>query len=294
MSRFYKVAGIIAGIAFGIGLLFLMIGVAFGAHSTIVLTKKGFFVRDTTQKWQYTNMEMESFKNIDIDIELAEVHVIESETEHFGISFDLTGSEDDYTFSTENGTVTLESEVSTKQFAINLFGMTQTSTDVVYISIPKGVSLDDISIESKVGDIEINIPGGAKSVNVTADVGAIHITGGEYERLNLSANVGDIDVDNVEVTKNIKAVADVGGVSISGKLQCDMNVHADVGSVNIKTHCAKEMYRYKVEADLGEVVIFGQDKSGIDNAVVGSPEGAKYLIEVEALVGSVKITSTIK
>ena len=294
MNKFYKISAIIAAVAAGIGLLFLMIGIACGAHGTILLTEKGFFVRDNTEKWQYSNMELEAFKNIDIDIELAEVHVIESETEHFSISFDLTGSQDDYTFSTENETVTLESKTSNKQFSINLFGITQTTTDVVYISIPKGVQLDDITINSDVGDVEISISDGAKKLDITTDVGNINIFDGNYEYLKMIANVGDIEVGNVEVTKNVEAIADVGKVSIEGTLLCDMKVEADVGSVTIKTHGPKEIYRYKVGADLGEVEIFGEKKGGKDSFVVSNPEGAEYLIEVEASVGSVKISSTIK
>ena len=294
MKNFYKVAGIIAGIAFGIGLLFLMIGIACGVHGTIFVTNRGFQIRDNTERWQYTDMELEAFNTIDIDVELAEVHIIESETEHFGISFDLIGEIDDYNFSVENGIVTLESKTSAKRFSINLFGNTSTTADIIYISIPKGVQLVDINIDSDVGDVEISIPDGAKTMNITADVGAIHIDGGKYEYLNLSADVGDIDVKDVEVTKVVEADAAVGKVSITGDLQCDMKVDADVGSVTIKTDCADELYRYRVEADMGDIDVFGNDKEGMGNSVEGNPEGAEYLIEVDAAIGSVKITSSIK
>lgn len=291
MKNFYKVAGIIAGIAFGIGLVCLMIGIACGTFGTIILSKEGFKVKDDTKRWQYTNVEEEPFMNIDIQTKLAKIHIIESDSEDYKVSFDLTGSESDYTFTNDNGVLTLKDKTPKNQFSINIFQGVNVATDEVYISIPKDIQLNDITLKSDVGDIEMNISAGAKKVTIAADVGEIHIEKGKYEKLELSADVGDIELKSVNVTGKIKADADVGEINISGKLACDMDVSADVGSVSIVTDCSKNMYRYQVSADMGEVEVFGNKYSGAENEVEGNDEG-EFLMLVEASVGSVEIEST--
>lgn len=291
MKNFYKVAGIIAGIAFGIGLVCLMIGIACGTFGTIILGEDGFRVKDDTKRWQYANVEETPFMDVDIQTRLAKIHIIESDTEEYKVSLDLTGSESDYIFTNENGVLTIKDKAPKNQFSINIFQGVKTTTDVIYISIPKDIQLNNVTVKSDVGDIEMNISAGAKMVTIAADVGEIHIEKGEYEKLELSADVGDIELKNVNVTSKIKADANVGEINISGALACDMDVNADVGSVSIETDYSKDMYRYQVSADMGEIEVFGKKYSGAENEVDGNDEG-EYLMIVEASVGSVEIEST--
>ncbi len=291
MKNFYKVTGIIAGIALGIGLLCMMVGVACGFFSTIFVTDKGFEVKDSTKRWQYTNMKESAFTSIDIDAEQAEIHIIQSENENYGVSFDLIGDKDDYVFTIKDGKLTIQDKSSTSKFAINIFSIGDMSADVIYISVPQDVQLADININGNVGDIEVNIAGGAESIEITADVGEINVDNGTYTTMKLSADVGDIQVHDVNVTSYLSAEANVGEVNISGKLECDMKVTADVGSVTIETTCESNLYSYHVSADLGEVEVFGMDCSGADNEVAGNSDGI-YDMYVEASVGSVEIKSS--
>ncbi len=291
MKNFYKVTGIIAGIALGIGLLCMMVGVACGFFGTIFVTDNGFEVKDSTKRWQYTNMKESAFTSIDIDAEQAEIHIIQSENENYGVSFDLLGDEDDYVFTIKDGKLTIQDNSSTSKFAINIFSIGDMSADVIYISVPQDVQLSDINIDGNVGDIEVNIAGGAENIEISADVGEINVDNGTYTTMKLSADVGDIQVQDVNVTSYLSAEANVGEVNISGKLECDMKVTADVGSVTIETTCESTLYSYQVSADLGEVEVFGMDCSGADNEISGNSDGI-YDMYVEASVGSVEIKSS--
>ena len=295
MKNFYKIAGIIAGVAFGVGLVCLLIGVAGGAAGRIILTNNGYKVADDMERWQYSSMDEEPFTSINIEAELAEIHILESETDKYVVSFDLAGTEEEGTFTNENGVLTIKDKASEERFTINIFGgmSSNKSTDAIYISVPKGMKLEDISIDSNVGDVEIKLPDGANNLEVSADVGEIRIEGGIYGYVELAADVGDIETEDIEVTGKINASADVGAVRLEGNLACSMDISADVGSVTIKTTVPATQYRYDVSADMGEIEVFGSKYSGAGNSVDGNADG-EYLIVVDASLGSVEIKSVGK
>lgn len=113
----------------------------------------------------------------------------------------------------------------------------------VTITIPSNTKLDEIDIDSNVGDIKLRDVT-AKEINIDTNVGEIDVRKVDFDSIKCDANVGEITV---------YPVRDLG--------EYDISVSTDVGEVRVDGHSYKRSYnshgrgsgRIHLDTNVGEV-----------------------------------------
>lgn len=290
MKKFYKIAGIIAGITAAVGLTCCLIGAALGANAVIAYSKeKGFQILEEKETTYYENMNMDSFSSIYVDTDVAEIKIVESaETEKYGVKCQLAGSEEVTQCKVENNSLVISTSENVIQFSLNVFGLFSSTKNQIIIYVPRGEILENIDITSDVGEIKIDSIIGAISLKISADVGDIEIKGGEYGTVDINANVGDIKASDMRVAFKLDVYSDVGDVELDGNFACNMNVETSVGDIEIETDLDASKYDYSISTSAGDVEAFGNKNEG-GNITVNNSITAEYKMQIKTDIGDVEV-----
>lgn len=289
MRKFYKIAGILAGIFAAVGLVMCIVGVASGARGTIVYTKNdGFKIMDNVEEYTYDDMKMDKFDSIHIDSDVATVRIKVSTDGQYGVKCNLWEYDNNISVEVKNGTLYIldnGTEIKFSMDFLSIFGSGNKNEITVYV--PENTILDKIYLNSAVGDIRIENIAGAKTLEVCADVGEIKIESGEYESANLNANVGEIKTSSISVTKDLTVYSDVGDVKLSGTFSCNINIDTNVGDVKLSTGVDQSEYNYSISSGVGDLEVFGIERDG--TGTVTGNSGATYNMIIKTDVGDITV-----
>ena len=153
---------------------------------------------------------LKSFSSIKMDVHVMEI-IIE-EGSDFKIESSFNKERIKPVYSVEGGVLEIkQANTRVKGFSNGNFRCR------VVITVPKGSSLKNITIDSNVGDIKLRDLE-ADKIDLTVNVGEIDVRKVDFEDLSCDTNVGEIEVnlnDSVE-NYNISAATDVGQVEVDG------------------------------------------------------------------------------
>ncbi len=188
--------------------------------------------------------KLDAFENIDIDVNVINVTITE-------------GSEFGYTLVERSGFSignTLKTQINlsgntlkvTQSGSSGIISLGSSATYKLTIVVPQGTQLNDITVNSDVGNIAIenaNISSG----RITSNVGNIIIGSCVFLQLDVSADVGNI---------NISGIADINN--------CNVDISTDLGNItylnaSYKHSLTKEVSdtapSLTVSTDVGNVVV---------------------------------------
>ncbi len=230
--------------------------------------------------------ELEDFKGIDLDLNLADLTIVEGKD--FGISYD--GEEKlQPTYRVENDVLILKQNVKHISHMNNECNVT--------ITVPDGTSLDDVSLymdagEIALSDLEMNnltIDADAgdldmarctiENVNIDADAGDLDMARCTIENVNIDADAGDLDMEYCTIETG-KIDADAGDIDLEdvilskGEISAnagdigiqvsdfeELNISADMGAVDVDFPFEIEECSFDLKVDVGDISI-GEDSHG--------------------------------
>lgn len=198
MKRITKMAFQMAIILIPLGILLVIVGALTGANKNIHIGKNGKLLMNQDQTFHYEDDKITGIDSIKVKISNAKIIINQSNDDDFGVIVNLYSVSEDPTISTDNGILSVEKN---EDFGINImnwnFGaIFNGDSDEVIISIPKGIALDNISLNTNNGRIEINY--------ITADT------------LKADTSNGAIELKNCSVNKDTSLTTNNGQISISG------------------------------------------------------------------------------
>lgn len=289
MKKFYKITGTIAGILAMIGLVLCIIGAVSGARAVIAFTKdNGFKILSGDEIWKYEDMNMEAFSSIHIDSSVADVRIVQSSNvDQYGVKCEIAAYKENIQCKVENGELYIVDGDSDIKFSLNLANIFSDINSSIIIYVPEGESLDNVYLNSDVGDVKIDGITTVNSLEIGTDVGDIKINDGTYKNVNIHTNVGDIKASGIKVTNDLNANSDVGDVEINGEFACDVNIETNVGDIEFKTSVNESDYNYNVSGGAGDIEVFGKDYESSGN-VTGNA-GGKYNMIIKTELGDVEI-----
>lgn len=150
--------------------------------------------------------EVDSFKSMNLDIDVAKVDVIPTGDE-FAIEYNLMNQEVEY--SVKNDVLTFEADT------IDKWGIENSENCYVKIYVPEDYEMEKFECECAVGSVNIN------------DISA--------NKISINCDVCDVDLKDVLVNTNLKVTSAVGVTDI--KLANDdfsYAVKSDLGSISVK------------------------------------------------------------
>lgn len=250
----------------GIGLAFRGnlhdgLGVHFGKNNIFGL---GVIDNETDNDDAPTTMSLQQMKSIEMDIDRGDIEIKQ------GDAFALTVehlSEDLYDVSTDNGVLQINYDANTN---FSLFHFSFGEEEPVFeLTVPKGYQLDDITIESKLGDVSLE--------NVAAN------------NVDITQHMGDIDCTQVSCSEKIVLDQKMGDVTYKGKQSGELSIDNKMGDIDIEIYGAQSDYRYDLKTSMGDIEINDEETGGMNAHESGGAKSAKYQIIATNSMGNITL-----
>lgn len=293
MKSFYKISFIIAGCLIAVGLIFGLVGAAFGGNRQLRdMAKNGelsygpgeWFIfggwwDDDDDMYAVSETEdtypAEGIKKLDINIGAAELNIHPYTGTEYQIivtqpeKFEYGISDPDTLFIYSKGTG--RNERWHKQ--VDLFVPEKTKFESVVIAVGAGtVSTDYLAC----GDLEIK-------------VGAGEFTGDKVvaEDMKCDIGAGTMTISDVAIVESDFKIG-VGSADISGKISGNTNIKCGMGSVRLDLDGEMEDYNYQVSCAAGNVNIDGETISAISgNRHIDNNSDVTF--DIDCAMGAIEI-----
>lgn len=214
MLRITKISLRLAAIFIPIGILFIIVGIFTGAKRNVNIGTNGKILIDQEQTFDYENDDITDVNNIKIDIHNAKILINQSNNDKFMVKVKLYSVSED-PVNIQNGTLEIIEDEGSK-FGIHFFNWDFRSlfdgeSNEVIIEVPRGISLDDVNLETSNGRIEIK--------NLTVNT------------LKADTSNGSITLEDVVTFDETALSTNNGPVNISGQFHESTYVKTSNGRI---------------------------------------------------------------
>lgn len=275
MSDFQKVIKYIA-IVFGMYLaLQILIAIIIGITS-LAGAFTGWEKEETRENMELVSEEQtyEEIQNVKIQLAVSDLQIQEGAE----WKVEVVDMPKEFVQKKSGDTLTLSDE----NIKNNWFHRLDT-TPFVKITIPEGMELEKVSIETGIGNTNVK--------NVICDtfvlsqgVGNVTIHTITCNKMEIDGGAGKFELENV-LSQSCKVRAGVGKTRIQGRLEGSSKIEAGVGEMQLALEGTKEAYAIRPETGIGAIYIDGNKVEG--NKTYG--EGSNK-IRLEGGMGKVDIT----
>jgi len=157
------------------------------------------------------------------------------------------------------------------------------TTPVVKITIPKGTKLEQVKIDTGIGNTNLETIECEKFV-LSQGVGNVKIGNITCDTIEIKGGAGTFELENVE-SQSFRLEAGVGKTSVKGRLEGTSRIEAGIGAMELALVGTKEDYTIRPETGIGAIYIDGTKVEG--NRTYG--EG-NHKIRLEGGMGKVDIS----
>ena len=172
------------------------------------------------------------FTSLDIDVDVMDITIQPGEA--YSVQYTGNQKKMDPVISMSGDTLVVTQTIKKQRW-----GSTNNVKCRLVITVPEDVSLENLTIQADVGDIDIN------DLTVTD--------------FDVSADVGDVDMDHVSMDQG-KLGLDVGDLDMDNCSFTDFSVSCDVGDVKITADSDLSKYAVELSCDMGSVTVNDQDQ----------------------------------
>ena len=284
-----KIALIASGSALVLGGILLGAGVSLGGSPSFYLDEQGLHVKENTQIVPKENYAMEATKTgavrkLTLNLVDADVQIVSGD--EWSVEYELDGQRLEPVYRFEDGELTLEegeydySGQSAASFEIGgrwWQNVSSGSCDPhVKITVPDGGSLEEVSIDTRYGDVEIERNLRAKTARIDAKDGSVRMDGWNGDELELNLEYGSLTAGELNGA-NVTVDNENGAIRI-GALKVDTaDLRMEYGELTADVERAKSL---DVENENGNVTLYlvgGVDSFGVnlhtDYGMIRTPEG---------------------
>jgi len=157
---------------------------------------------------------------------------------------------------------------------------------LVEITLPEGITLDDCRIS--VGAGSVSIEGlEAKEISVESGTGSVRAKGVDADRVRLETGAGALDLEGCRFG-DTRIETGAGRLAFSGSLGPHTEISTGAGAVSLSLAGSREDYRFVFKRGVGSVRIGDETHTGIGVSTAGNRD-AKNVIELSSGVGSVSV-----
>lgn len=298
MNKFIKVCLAIAGVLVAFGLVFFVIGAMFGGlkQAINIGSKGGYCIGPHSygSMWLSLDDDIEDFvedselidyeeDDLGSDKEINEVRIELGAGELFVEEYDGTN------FKVEATNVS-DLECYSKEGILYIEGLRDAYSGVrrrmVTLYIPESAELDNF---------DLNLGAGASRIDdIKADEIEIRVGAGELKGSNVYAEAANVSVGagNIELKDSDLGEGDfevgMGQIVYKGALKNDVNVECSMGSIRMILDGEKEDFNYKINCDMGSIVVGHSQYAGFSEAK-RIDNGANSDMELECAMGSIEV-----
>ena len=241
---------------------------------------------------------LEPLREIRVDVDLAEVSILPSDTWNtvdagetagtadgpWGLVLEYGGDTRQLAWSCEGGVLEVWDEGDA---GLDLFGTSGSASVTVYV--PRGAGLEYVDVQADVGgctlegfqaqELTLTADLGDASLtdlalgtaDLTLDMGSLTLDAVEAEKLTAELDMGDL-TGTLSTTEALTATCDMGSISLEGSFRGTTDLTADMGAVELFSALPRGEYRYDLSADMGTVTVDGAGRGQSVQAGDGANE----------------------
>lgn len=287
MSRKMKTFVMVCGIVIGTGILLSVAGAVFGGIKGLagVEERVPWISFGGSGEAVSESLELERFRSIDLECDMADVEFIESDKFAAELSYDKKLGAPD--LSVKGGTLTITPGKTRRQdwFEMHIFGKPYEDTKIA-IYYPKGTVFDTMKVENDMGAIllrDLTV----KTLDIQNDTGDIEMERISADKLRLDVDLGNTDGTQIRVKQSTDITVDTGNVDLAGRFAGKTTIDCDLSDCTLTTDLPKDSYAIQVDNDMGDCTVDGRD---VDETYSMENPKAKNKIIVNLDSGSAEIS----
>lgn len=148
------------------------------------------------------------------------------------------------------------------------------------------------SVEDGTLTVEYDYPEGEYSnVSIEDTITLTFPKGLELEQMEVESGMGDFDATGINAAQRLYVDAGMGDVDISGSFGGEVELNCGMGSVNLEVQGAsREDFDYDLDVGMGSLSVEGVEASGFLGGEYKTSDGKDRSIAVDGGMGDVKIS----
>ena len=260
---------------------------------------------------QATGLTVDTLRGLDLEVGACRMYI--KETDEQNVSIAIIGECEDhyrYRIKDEDTLLLVHKDMDYNGFDSLWNSGHPRGNTRVYLYLPKGAMLDDISIDFGAGKLdagylkakEIEISAGAgkctfdgleASESIELSMGAGKITAGTLfaKEAKLDIAAGELHVSDAKVTAHTEAVVSMGNANLNGSFAGELNADCSMGNLNFTLEGAEDDYNYDVDCGMGNVKI-GSKRYNNLGGEFETDHGSSSTVSISCAMGTVNVDFT--
>ena len=260
---------------------------------------------------QATGLTVDTLRGLDLEVGACRMYI--KETDEQNVSIAIIGECEDhyrYRIKDEDTLLLVHKDMDYNGFDSLWNSRHPRGNTRVYLYLPKGAMLDDISIDFGAGKLdagylkakEIEISAGAgkctfdgleASESIELSMGAGKITAGTLfaKEAKLDIAAGELHVSDAKVTAHTEAVVSMGNANLNGSFAGELNADCSMGNLNFTLEGAEDDYNYDVDCGMGNVKI-GSKRYNNLGGEFETDHGSSSTVSISCAMGAVNVDFT--
>ena len=256
-------------------------------------------------KYQEDTVAVGAFSAVDVTTSYGDVE-FQPSADGWRVEYKLPATLSAPEIAVKDGTLYIENDASMNGvtlFGIPLFQGDLLSRTYFRIYYPEGAELSALTIDNRMGEIEVRDLTVTGAVDLNADMGSVTldaVTAGDVtlsvamgevkatsltaDYLTADANMGGVDVSGTLAGLDISA--DMGEVDLSGCLTGQMTVDCAMGSVKVDLELTRAEVYLELDTGMGDTKVNGKAYDASD----GGNEDGSNVLTVNCAMGEIDIT----
>ena len=266
---------------------------------------------DGVVTWQATGLTVDTLRGLDLEVGACRMYI--KETDEQNVSIAIIGECEDhyrYRIKDEDTLLLVHKDMDYNGFDSLWNSRHPRGNTRVYLYLPKGAMLDDISSDFGAGKLdagylkakEIEISAGAgqctfdgleASESIELSMGAGKITAGTLfaKEAKLDIAAGELHVSDAKVTAHTEAVVSMGNANLNGSFAGELNADCSMGNLNFTLEGAEDDYNYDVDCGMGNVKI-GSKRYNNLGGEFETDHGSSSTVSISCAMGTVNVDFT--
>lgn len=216
-------------------------------------------------------VSLDDFTSLEMDLRIMDVTIEQGDT--YGIRYECSNKKFVPSIAVNDNVLVVKQ--SRDRFGWN----TVNAKCKMTLTIPEGRTLEEVKLDSDVGDVKLNDIAG-KSLVLDVDTGDLDLSGCTFEQSDLTGDTGDITLSDSNMGDMV-IDNDTGDIKLTGGGFESAEISGNTGDIHlVDCDFGSALGNVKLTSDTGDV------------KVEGCPDIGLYITDFSTDIGSVKINGT--
>ena len=229
-----------------------------------------------------SSFDVSSIRNIELDIDAAEITVKEPDDSTKIRAVLKHGKEKYYSCRLDGDTLKIKYDAKKHYYK---------KSPQIVLYLPKGSSFDELNFDIGAADMSWKDFDGSCN-KLILKVGAGNFEAEQFHvdgKMDVSVGVGNVEITDGVVNGDVALDCGVGNFSMEGSVEGNLKADCGMGSMTLDLNGGEKEYNYKLSCGLGSIDVDGETYSNISGDKEVKNEGAEKNMELDCGMGSIEV-----